>query len=218
MRGYWSKPNDLSEDQIEDWFKKQIQQIGLSNFEEALYFPRIAGIFYPWFPFFLDQVFFFSFFQLFFLYHCFQKLKIKYIIHFGRFLEANSPISYPYVHLKIFNLIRVRYSFFFFNLFSIASVQCKRSVGSMCVSNSGYWNYPASPDTYVRKYFITVEIVCIFQNQNYGGCFQKGPVLSLCSLSSKLKVQHPIHQTKVKVFFWWPPLAVMHIAIKTELG
>lgn len=42
VRGYWSKPKDLSEDQIEDWFKKQIQQIGLSNLEETLYFPQVA--------------------------------------------------------------------------------------------------------------------------------------------------------------------------------
>lgn len=40
VRGYWSTPKDLSEDQLEYWFEKQIQQIGLSNLKETLYFPQ----------------------------------------------------------------------------------------------------------------------------------------------------------------------------------
>lgn len=40
VRGYWITPEDLSKDEALDWFKMQVQLVGLSNIKDALYFPQ----------------------------------------------------------------------------------------------------------------------------------------------------------------------------------
>lgn len=40
VRGYWSTPENISKSNALGWFEKQIEQIGLSNLEDTLYFPQ----------------------------------------------------------------------------------------------------------------------------------------------------------------------------------
>ncbi|KAM7504714.1 hypothetical protein LguiB_003618 [Lonicera macranthoides] len=40
IRGYWNTPEDVSKVHALDWFKKQIQSIGISNLKDVLYFPQ----------------------------------------------------------------------------------------------------------------------------------------------------------------------------------
>ncbi|XP_052210890.1 protein COFACTOR ASSEMBLY OF COMPLEX C SUBUNIT B CCB2, chloroplastic isoform X2 [Diospyros lotus] len=42
VRGYWNLPGDVSKVDALDWFQEQIQQIGLSDLEDILYFPQGA--------------------------------------------------------------------------------------------------------------------------------------------------------------------------------
>ncbi|ONK56522.1 uncharacterized protein A4U43_C10F9670 [Asparagus officinalis] len=44
LRGYWNTPENLSKDQIVEWFKSQIQQLGFLDLKEALYFPQNPDI------------------------------------------------------------------------------------------------------------------------------------------------------------------------------
>ncbi|PKI32908.1 hypothetical protein CRG98_046682 [Punica granatum] len=43
VRGYWSTPDDISRADLVDWFNKQIQNIGLPDLKDALYFPVNSG-------------------------------------------------------------------------------------------------------------------------------------------------------------------------------
>ncbi|KAF8379425.1 hypothetical protein HHK36_028860 [Tetracentron sinense] len=40
VRGYWNTPEDVSKASIIDWFKRQIDQLGLSDLKDTLYFPQ----------------------------------------------------------------------------------------------------------------------------------------------------------------------------------
>ncbi|CAK7337201.1 unnamed protein product [Dovyalis caffra] len=40
VRGYWKTPDTMSKDQVLDWFKGQIENIGLSEVKDSLYFPQ----------------------------------------------------------------------------------------------------------------------------------------------------------------------------------
>ncbi|KAJ6294603.1 hypothetical protein OIU76_022646 [Salix suchowensis] len=40
VRGYWKTPDNMSKDEVLGWFKEQIENIGLSDVKETLYFPR----------------------------------------------------------------------------------------------------------------------------------------------------------------------------------
>ncbi|CAI9114858.1 OLC1v1015668C1 [Oldenlandia corymbosa var. corymbosa] len=40
LRGYWSSPKDMSNDQLCDWFAEQIQKLALLTLKEELYFPQ----------------------------------------------------------------------------------------------------------------------------------------------------------------------------------
>ncbi|KAB5525434.1 hypothetical protein DKX38_023183 [Salix brachista] len=40
VRGYWKTPDNMSKDEVLDWFKEQFENIGLSDVKETLYFPR----------------------------------------------------------------------------------------------------------------------------------------------------------------------------------
>ncbi|KAI3945628.1 hypothetical protein MKW92_003938 [Papaver armeniacum] len=42
VRGYWNSPESASKAQILEWLERQIQQIGLSDLKETLYFPQGA--------------------------------------------------------------------------------------------------------------------------------------------------------------------------------
>ncbi|XP_047324432.1 protein COFACTOR ASSEMBLY OF COMPLEX C SUBUNIT B CCB2, chloroplastic [Impatiens glandulifera] len=42
VRGYWSIPEDVMKADVSNWFQKQIQNIGISNLENSLYFPQLA--------------------------------------------------------------------------------------------------------------------------------------------------------------------------------
>ncbi|MCL7031849.1 hypothetical protein MKW94_009348 [Papaver nudicaule] len=42
VRGYWNSPESASKPQILEWLESQIQQIGLSDLKEPLYFPQGA--------------------------------------------------------------------------------------------------------------------------------------------------------------------------------
>lgn len=48
VRGYWNVLEDASKPEILDWFKKAIQDVGLSNLSDTLYYPqgtdRFAGM------------------------------------------------------------------------------------------------------------------------------------------------------------------------------
>ncbi|MCD7448205.1 hypothetical protein HAX54_039560 [Datura stramonium] len=41
-RGYWRTPKDVLKAQLRDWFEKQIQQSGLRDLKETLYFPQVS--------------------------------------------------------------------------------------------------------------------------------------------------------------------------------
>ena len=43
VRGYWKTPDNMSKDEVLDWFKEQFENIGLSDVKETLYFPRTTG-------------------------------------------------------------------------------------------------------------------------------------------------------------------------------
>ncbi|XP_019200259.1 PREDICTED: protein COFACTOR ASSEMBLY OF COMPLEX C SUBUNIT B CCB2, chloroplastic-like [Ipomoea nil] len=40
VRGYWTTPQDVSKADVCNWFEKQIQQLGLLNLKDTLYFPQ----------------------------------------------------------------------------------------------------------------------------------------------------------------------------------
>ncbi|WCJ36595.1 hypothetical protein M5689_017786 [Euphorbia peplus] len=40
VRGYWNTPENLSKAQVIDWFKREIESIGLIDLKETLYFPQ----------------------------------------------------------------------------------------------------------------------------------------------------------------------------------
>ncbi|KAL8126104.1 hypothetical protein AgCh_013404 [Apium graveolens] len=40
VRGYWNTPENISKNDALGWFEKQIEQIGLSNLKDTLYFPQ----------------------------------------------------------------------------------------------------------------------------------------------------------------------------------
>nr|DAD48013.1 TPA_asm: hypothetical protein HUJ06_017950 [Nelumbo nucifera] len=40
IRGYWSTPEDATKTHMLDWFGRQVQQIGLSDLKDTLYFPQ----------------------------------------------------------------------------------------------------------------------------------------------------------------------------------
>ncbi|KAI3876175.1 hypothetical protein MKW98_029127 [Papaver atlanticum] len=42
VRGYWNSPDSASKAQILEWLERQIQQIGLSDLKDTLYFPQGA--------------------------------------------------------------------------------------------------------------------------------------------------------------------------------
>lgn len=44
MRGYWNTPQDLSKENVLDWFSKQTQTMGFPSLKDALYFQQAAGI------------------------------------------------------------------------------------------------------------------------------------------------------------------------------
>ncbi|XP_065870284.1 protein COFACTOR ASSEMBLY OF COMPLEX C SUBUNIT B CCB2, chloroplastic isoform X2 [Euphorbia lathyris] len=40
VRGYWNTPENLSKAQVIDWFKREIENIGLTDLKDTLYFPQ----------------------------------------------------------------------------------------------------------------------------------------------------------------------------------
>lgn len=44
VRGYWNCPGQMSKAQLHDWFKRKVDEIGLTDVKETLYFPQYAGI------------------------------------------------------------------------------------------------------------------------------------------------------------------------------
>ncbi|KAJ7975665.1 protein COFACTOR ASSEMBLY OF COMPLEX C SUBUNIT B CCB2, chloroplastic [Quillaja saponaria] len=42
VRGYWNIPNDSSKDSLLGWFEKKVENIGLSDLKDTLYFPQDA--------------------------------------------------------------------------------------------------------------------------------------------------------------------------------
>lgn len=60
LRGYWNTPENLSKDQIVEWFKSQIQQLGFLDLKEALYFPQNPGILLKSLHLFLINFFLYS--------------------------------------------------------------------------------------------------------------------------------------------------------------
>ncbi|KFK26825.1 hypothetical protein AALP_AA8G298500 [Arabis alpina] len=47
VRGYWNCPAQMSKAQLHDWFKRKIDEIGLADVKENLYFPQYQGS-APW--------------------------------------------------------------------------------------------------------------------------------------------------------------------------
>ena len=50
-RGYWNVPDDSSNEILLDWFEKKIENAGLFDLNDTLYFPQDAGndkILYFW--------------------------------------------------------------------------------------------------------------------------------------------------------------------------
>ncbi|XP_072986633.1 protein COFACTOR ASSEMBLY OF COMPLEX C SUBUNIT B CCB2, chloroplastic isoform X1 [Typha latifolia] len=43
IRGYWNTPEDLSQTDLIEWFKTQIQQTGFLDLKDILYFPKFTG-------------------------------------------------------------------------------------------------------------------------------------------------------------------------------
>jgi len=43
-RGYWNIPDDTSKEILPGWFKKKIENAGLYDLKDTLYFPQDAGI------------------------------------------------------------------------------------------------------------------------------------------------------------------------------
>ncbi|KAG2333004.1 hypothetical protein Bca52824_004184 [Brassica carinata] len=48
VRGYWNCPGQMSKDQLHDWFKRKVDEIGLADVKETLYFPQYAGSALSW--------------------------------------------------------------------------------------------------------------------------------------------------------------------------
>ncbi|KAJ6876429.1 hypothetical protein NC652_035719 [Populus alba x Populus x berolinensis] len=46
VRGYWKTPDKMSKDEVLDWFKERIENIGLSDVKGTLYFPQTTGYAY----------------------------------------------------------------------------------------------------------------------------------------------------------------------------
>ncbi|CAK9136812.1 unnamed protein product [Ilex paraguariensis] len=42
VRGYWNTPEEISKSHALDWFKEQIERVGLSTLKDTLYFPQNA--------------------------------------------------------------------------------------------------------------------------------------------------------------------------------
>lgn len=47
VRGYWNCPDQMSKAQLHDWFKKKVDEIGLADVKDTLYFPQYAGSVFP---------------------------------------------------------------------------------------------------------------------------------------------------------------------------
>ncbi|CAN8252680.1 unnamed protein product [Cochlearia groenlandica] len=43
VRGYWNCPAQMPKAQLYDWFKRKVDEIGLADVKETLYFPQYAG-------------------------------------------------------------------------------------------------------------------------------------------------------------------------------
>lgn len=48
VRGYWNCPGQMSKAQLHDWFKRKVDEIGLADVKETLYFPQYAGSALSW--------------------------------------------------------------------------------------------------------------------------------------------------------------------------
>ncbi|XP_010482558.1 PREDICTED: protein COFACTOR ASSEMBLY OF COMPLEX C SUBUNIT B CCB2, chloroplastic-like [Camelina sativa] len=48
VRGYWNCPDQMSKAQLHDWFKKKVDEIGLADVKETLYFPQYEGSSASW--------------------------------------------------------------------------------------------------------------------------------------------------------------------------
>ncbi|CAH8279338.1 unnamed protein product [Arabidopsis lyrata] len=48
VRGYWNCPDQMSKAQLHDWFKKKVDEIGLADVKDTLYFPQYAGSALSW--------------------------------------------------------------------------------------------------------------------------------------------------------------------------
>ncbi|CAH8383583.1 unnamed protein product [Eruca vesicaria subsp. sativa] len=48
VRGYWNFPGQMSKAQLHDWFKRKVDEIGLADVKETLYFPQYAGSALSW--------------------------------------------------------------------------------------------------------------------------------------------------------------------------
>ncbi|MBA0829500.1 hypothetical protein Goarm_014105 [Gossypium armourianum] len=42
IRGYWNLPDGVSKDNVLDWFKSNIEETGLCDLTDTLYFPQTA--------------------------------------------------------------------------------------------------------------------------------------------------------------------------------
>ncbi|KAJ4836358.1 hypothetical protein Tsubulata_025914 [Turnera subulata] len=42
VRGYWNTPDDLSKEQLLNWFQKQVEKLGLTDLKDTLYFPQAS--------------------------------------------------------------------------------------------------------------------------------------------------------------------------------
>lgn len=43
IRGYWDPPEDISKYAMIEWFKSQMQEAGIVDLREDLYFPTFSG-------------------------------------------------------------------------------------------------------------------------------------------------------------------------------
>lgn len=48
VRGYWNCPGQMLKAQLHDWFKRKVDEIGLADVKETLYFPQYAGSALSW--------------------------------------------------------------------------------------------------------------------------------------------------------------------------
>ncbi|CAA7029152.1 unnamed protein product [Microthlaspi erraticum] len=48
VRGYWNCPGEMSKNQLHDWFKRKVDENGLADVKETLYFPEYGGSDLSW--------------------------------------------------------------------------------------------------------------------------------------------------------------------------